>query len=362
MLRTFGFIALALLAACMQPVAEQPPGGGASSGTSGVDAPAKIAATRSAPAVVFVVDGSGSMQDPAGQGQSQSKWQDLVGVLGGPASASGSVFQLQSALALASGEAARLGLVTFGGGASDSCAPGAVRVAPQANVADAIDDVLRTQSPQGGTPTAASLKVAGQALASAQAEGRAAFIILLTDGAPNCNAQWAGEPSACQDDQSGGCASTGCCYTGPSAESACTPQGCLDRDETVATVGSLFDSDIETFVVGFGAALGDEGSLSLQTLDAMAEAGGANALYRASSPLELSTSLDGVRGELLQRCRFALAAAAPSRFVSVVLQSDTETRTVAASHATLSADRQRLSIDDPACAAVPGHAVSLTFE
>lgn len=117
----------------------------------------------------------------------------------------------------------------------------------------------------GGTPTGESIKQIG-AYPPLQGEDREDFILLLTDGLPNCNANnaadYAVNPTACK-----------CTF----ASGVCSPPsnkiGCLDRDETVRQIAALLaNNKIKTAVVGLGAdtTVGD----GPETLQAMAIAGG----------------------------------------------------------------------------------------
>ncbi len=97
-----------------------------------------------------------------------------------------------------------------------------------------------------------------------QGTDRQDFILLLTDGLPNCNKDnpnsGVTNPDACQ------CTLSSC--TGSVAT-----LGCLDRDVSVAAIKDLgAQKDIKTIVVGFGAET--SASSALGTLNAMAEAGG----------------------------------------------------------------------------------------
>jgi hypothetical protein len=118
--------------------------------------------------------------------------------------------------------------------------------------------------PSGGTPTGASLQFMGS-LPQLQANDRSDFVLLLTDGLPNCNEtnSYSGSSTACR------------CTVGNDS-SACSGLyerlGCLDQDGSVSAVRALRAKNIQTIVIGFGAetASGD-GPL---VLNAMAEAGG----------------------------------------------------------------------------------------
>jgi hypothetical protein len=112
--------------------------------------------------------------------------------------------------------------------------------------------------PSGGTPTSESLRfVGGQA--DLQSPDRDDFVLLLTDGLPNCNAS---NPNIANP--------TACCGQ---ASCGSNPQVCLDKDASVAAVTELrTQRDIRTIVIGFGAdtAVG----AGPEILNAMAEAGG----------------------------------------------------------------------------------------
>ncbi|WP_257456293.1 adventurous gliding motility lipoprotein CglB [Archangium lipolyticum] len=119
--------------------------------------------------------------------------------------------------------------------------------------------------PIGGTPTGLSLEYVGK-LPELQTDERSDFVVVLTDGLPNCNAQFPTPyPNA-------GCFCTleGGCEFAPE-------DGCLDKDASVAAVEKLRAKNIQTIVIGFGAdfnAGSEPGRRGAATLDAMARAGG----------------------------------------------------------------------------------------
>ncbi|HYO52676.1 adventurous gliding motility lipoprotein CglB [Archangium sp.] len=126
------------------------------------------------------------------------------------------------------------------------------------------------QTPQGGTPTSLSLQFMGSPDSGLQAADRADFVLLLTDGLPNCNANF---PTPYPNEE--GCFCTlpnkGCALAG--AEKI----GCLDKDASVGAVQALRGKEIKTIVIGFGAdfnSTSESGKLGAATLNGMAEAGG----------------------------------------------------------------------------------------
>ncbi|MHB8878387.1 MAG: vWA domain-containing protein [Myxococcaceae bacterium] len=113
-------------------------------------------------------------------------------------------------------------------------------------------------NPFGGRPTGATL-AALSSYAPLNTTDREQFIVLVTDGAPNCNAVL--DPTSCR------------CT--PAAVAPCgAADRCLDQDRAVAALTTLREKGIRTFVVGFGAEAASSTSLTAEALSAMALAGG----------------------------------------------------------------------------------------
>ncbi|WP_426751444.1 adventurous gliding motility lipoprotein CglB [Myxococcus sp. Y35] len=137
--------------------------------------------------------------------------------------------------------------------------------------ASEINDILQgipnagEGRPLGGTPTSGSLNFVGS-LEGLQDPNRENFVILLTDGLPNCNNGNVNDgtnPELCKCTIEG----TNGCQT-----SSYLRRGCLDMDASVAAVQALEQKGISTIVIGFGAETASgEGPA---VLDAMARAGG----------------------------------------------------------------------------------------
>ncbi|QDF04543.1 adventurous gliding motility lipoprotein CglB [Myxococcus xanthus] len=127
--------------------------------------------------------------------------------------------------------------------------------------------------PLGGTPTSGSLNFVG-GLPGLQDPDRENFVILLTDGLPNCNANNANtgaNPDLCK-----------CTIDNNGCYGAYDKRGCLDSDASVAAVQALKDKEISTIVIGFGAETASgEGPA---VLEAMARAGGFQRTCSAERP------------------------------------------------------------------------------
>jgi hypothetical protein len=164
---------------------------------------------------------------------------------------------------------------------------------------------------QGGTPTAAAL---GRAVAFyGSPEGQALegdrFVLLATDGGPNCNAGHAACPAAaCVVNMEGACPipNAGNCCAGDTAN-------CLDDAATIAQIDALAALNVHTFVVGI------PGSEAFKTsLDAFAVAGkesraGTTKYYAVTSSTELTDTLRGITRALVKTCELELLKSPPDR-------------------------------------------------
>lgn len=223
-----------------------------------------ISAKSAKPNLMVLLDTSGSMTQPVDpndpdctQGgtlcgtsipcdvnRCPTRWSEMRGAM--------------SAFLTTSGSTARMGLTTYpaseGTTATQCNASSAVKI-PIPQVDDTDTTSLQTAAtqisneilnrpisgsggPSGGTPTSESIKFVG-AQPELQTVDRQDFILLLTDGLPNCNLN-AGDPRTCTCTQAN-------CGTSNSL-------ACLDKDNSVAAVTELkTQKQIQTIVIGFGA-------------------------------------------------------------------------------------------------------------
>jgi hypothetical protein len=158
-----------------------------------------------------------------------------------------------------------------------SCGVGAMPAVPIADMnAAAIADSIMRSRPNGGTPT--SLAINGAAMyAATLADPNPKYILLATDGLPNC---------------------------GMGSNSMSDAPGAIQAVKDSAMMG------IPVFVVGIGTV-----TEATDTLTAMAEAGGrataaAPKYYPVSSTAELATVL-GTIGGMIGSCSFGLGTAPP---------------------------------------------------
>jgi hypothetical protein len=140
-----------------------------------------------------------------------------------------------------------------------------VRSKTDGPVESLLFDILKARTPDGLTPTAASL---GAAKAPLMALTGKTYAFLLTDGAPNCNAQAACSAAQCTLNIEGLCSPS-------DGRNCCDPKyktndyrWCLDADPTVQAVAELASVGIPTYVIGMPGT-GDYATV----LNRLAEAG-----------------------------------------------------------------------------------------
>lgn len=286
--------------------------GGTGSGCGGLEVKAEPAAAH----VLLVIDKSGSMNDTP-QGFSKTKWETLV-------------TSLTTALGEVEGDVA-FGLKLYPDGDTDSdvCAvegavPIGVSLTSLSDIESALDDV---GVPGGQTPTASALAAALEYFSSSPGkdlEG-AKYVLLATDGGPNCNAaRDSCVIGDCGNPYSGGCESEAASCTlnleDRCGESAC-PSGsvcteasqCLDDEATLAQVKSLDAAGIKTIVVGMSGseAYGD-------VLDALAVAGKLPAsatspkYHKVTDATGLTETLRDITKTVIRSCDISLEEAPPA--------------------------------------------------
>lgn len=265
----------------------------------------RLEATLAPVNLLLVVDKSGSMMDLP-EGFSLDKWSAMKEAL-------------DAALSSAP-ESVRFGLLAYPYATAltipldcegDLCCTvveggEAINVAVGPRSVEAIGSALAQTSPGGGTPTAAALARALDYFTLG--EGRDLdghrYVLLATDGGPNCNADLSCDASSCTPNLDGAaqCAGVNCC------EGA--GEFCLDDGAVIAAIDALRAAGIYTFVVGIP---GTENYTP--SLDAFARAGGVPqegadhdyfAVSAASGVSGLTGVLKSITTELVRSCEIAL--------------------------------------------------------
>ncbi len=234
--------------------------------------PGSFTLAKARPAVMLVVDRSGSMNtlfSSAG-----SRWTVLGNALANALPPVDSTMQL--------------GLLMFpapGSSRNDvSCGlPSSVNLTPALHNVQTLLAKLKGTNAGGATPTADAIALAGKTISSMRTAKSARALVLATDGAPNCNSALDPKTCVCAD-QNLNCRQDGAL--------------CLDDGRTVDRIASFTSQGIPTFVIGIGS------NTASATLDAMAIAGGrpqANAshkYYGAQNEVELDRALITIRDQV----------------------------------------------------------------
>ena len=247
-----------------------------------------------APTIYFVLDRSGSMT-------ADNKWQTVRSV----------TQQLVTAI----GARANFGAAVFPNPSGDDCTPGLEVMRPRRGDAPAGTAGFTTRMlaaatnvvATGGTPTAQTLRNIQQRLVGIT--GRV-YVILATDGGPNCNARAACDATSCIPNLES--AAAGCVPNTP--PSCCTPatfgvESCLDAQPTVDAVTALHTAGIDTYVVGVPGSGPYAG-----VLDQLAKAGNtartaAPFYYKVDTAGEaaLLTALSQIAAKIVASCTLPLS-------------------------------------------------------
>jgi hypothetical protein len=237
-----------------------------------------ITMSRADPAIMLVIDRSGSMGGKLGQTSGlESRWSVLT-----------DGFSTTLPPVDGSMEIGALLYPTAGGqGQEASCSvPGAPDLLPATGNVGPLLALMKATQPGGATPTADALGVAASALDGVRAATTARALVLATDGGPNCNTGLDADTCRCANE-------TMSCH-GKSDQ-------CLDDARTEANITSLAKGGLPTYVIG----IQDEGDdIFTDVLNAMAVAGGrpqtgaAQQYYAARSPADLDAALVAIRDQV----------------------------------------------------------------
>jgi hypothetical protein len=197
---------------------------------------------------------------------------------------------------------------------------------------NAILDAVGASAPAGGTPTNRALQQAYEYFT--QGAGKSLpgkkYVLLATDGGPNCNAGLSCSSDTCTQNMDLLCGD----HTlagGPGAGVNCCDNGygfiCLDNLATVSEISTLAAAGIATYVVGIPGS-----DAYSATLDAMATAGGVpntapgatNKYYRVSAGnalADLQAAFTSIVTQLVTSCDIPLDKT-PSDYTQVQVAID----------------------------------------
>lgn len=281
--------------------------GDAAAQPSGPCGEQRIPAVEDPPNISFIIDHSASMGDVL-DGSGLTKYENARIALSHVLKAIG--HRVNYGAAIFPGLSGRTGceagveLVEVGPGDPPSYA----RAGTSGPILKDLLKRLQIAKTSGGTPVAATLTAMKPILTGLTG---ATYVVLVTDGAPNCNADLQCDASGCIPNIEGLTAggmdctpSVNCCAPSPNYPDA--NLSCVDAPASLAAVSALADAGIGTFVVGMP---GSEPYEAL--LDAMAEAGGTARTgrpkyYSVVDTAELEASLKAIAASVAISCELPL--------------------------------------------------------
>lgn len=229
---------------------------------------------------------------------------------------------------------------------------GDVDLEPRRGNADALLAMFESTSPQGGTPTAEGLEAVRDYFVRRPASAVPRYVILATDGGPNCNPDTGvhhtmclctGDPDMCAIDPTFG------------------PYNCIDDTNTYAVIRALFeDIGIPVYVIGIDDPTRPD---LADVLDDMATLGGRpreepgeRRFYSVREPGDLRGALTSIT-DSISRCVFAVTPPPPDTDQLVVRVGEVlvpRDRTRSEGWDFTSPDRRELTLFGGACERVAG--------
>jgi len=254
--------------------------------------------------VYLVIDRSGSMNQP-GATAGLSRWEEVNGAV------DAMLTQYEASV--------HFGLLMYPTG------PECSTEGPQVGIGvfnrGVIMGELASSIPAGGTPTAAALNNAAASLSQLGSPDSPKFVVLATDGGPNCNYFLDAQPTcsctyaAAQD----------CCTNAPDA--CFYGNTCLDDQHTIDVIDDLQSQGVDTFVIGLAGT-----SAYVNLLNEMAltggrpQQGGLTDYYAADNQQDLLAALQQIAVSVIS-CQIELDSApdVPDG-VSIFMDGDMVTR------------------------------------
>ncbi len=290
---------------------------GGSDGPPGADAGGLcgnqiIPAVENRPNLYFVLDRSGSMADIL-PGSIYNKYvnarlalRDLLLAVGHRVQYGAAVFPAPGASPAGCVPGAEV-FPTQPGDPPDYAAAG--KVGP---VLSSLLARLAKYSPDGGTPVSATLSALMPTLTALSGD---TYVVLATDGAPNCNASASCGADQCMLNMAGTVIGTQTC---DASFNCCDPANvqngqlqCVDEPASVAAVQALAAAGIKTYVIGMPGS-----ELYASVLDSLAVAGGearpgTPRYYPVKNTSELTDTLKQIGVEVAISCDISLDTAPP---------------------------------------------------
>lgn len=301
------------------PVGGQGGGGGASPDggllivDAGLDADLcgnqQIPAISDPPNLYFVVDRSGSMSDTL-PGSPYSKYENARIAMSVMLRAVGHRVKYGAAVfpAFSNPDGCATGMQVFPTEAGDP--PSYALAGKNGPVLQALLDRLGSVAPSGGTPTAPTLK--GLEPTITGLGGAKTYVVLMTDGAPNCDTDISCTADQCIPNIEHESIGTTACEA---PTNCCDPHQvglsqlgyCVDSTASIAAVADYEQAGIDTFVVGMPGSEQYEALLSNLAMVGNTARTTGTAYYAVSDTDELTEALKAIGAKVAITCDLPLS-------------------------------------------------------
>lgn len=281
-------------------------------GEAGVCSTANVAASFSQINMLIVVDKSGSM-NTVPPGYSNSKWVGAVNSLKEALKPGETLIRYGLMLYPYSTKTATTTCELADGDAAVN-----ISVGSAATTVPAINELMGKTTPSGGTPTAKALDSALKYYTTGPGvvlDGPK-YVLLVTDGGPNCNGAITCAPETCTANMDKSPAVCGApdgvanCCDGTATAGSISPQSlCLDDLNVLGRLQDLAAAGIKTFVVGIPGT-----EVYASYLDTFAKAGGVpvtdptktHSYYEVTGESGLLETFNAITTSLVRSCKVPL--------------------------------------------------------
>jgi hypothetical protein len=260
------------------------------------------------PDLLIVLDRSASMDDALNGGA--TKWQQVTAAI------NSTVTTLQGQI--------KWGLEMFP--SDDSCG-----VSPTVNVpvatmnAAAVTGAINGAKPGGSTPTTDAIHLGAKYLAGVS-DGNPKFLVLATDGEPNCGSTTSTmppPPGPCTCPSGTTASGANCCVAGLLCLPCTTLASASGSNDNALAEQAITDAanmGIHTFVVGIAADSSDDAVLTQMAINGKQPQPGTPKYYPVSSQMDLVTAIDNIASQIIS-CSYMLATP-PSKPDQVEIDAD----------------------------------------
>lgn len=268
----------------------------------------QIPAISDPPNLYFVVDRSGSMADPL-PGSAFTKYENARIAISVMLRAVGHRVRYAAGIypALLNQNGCAPGTPVFPISAGDS--PKYAAKGENGPVLKALLALLGSSPPSksgGGTPTAASLRELEPTILGLT--GKKTYVVLMTDGAPNCNPELRCGVDACMPNIEHLSASGVLC---DDSFNCCSPEvggDCVDADASEAAVLDYQKAGVDTFVVGMPGSEAYRSMLNRLAIAGNTARPGNTAYYAVSDTAELDQALHSIGAQVAISCDLPLSS------------------------------------------------------